>query len=208
MSKEKDFITYNCKEGRGFINIYFNSDNSIKRVLFGDSSACFTLNCSYQDLKDAIKEAELARAPENYVISYNQHYILLIAKDQENTMSDIVKACEEDIKKTKDWHIVQSGHEFRFSHEAYGIIKVKNLLRKYFFTENEINHIAEVRKGFKNQEVPIQIYNPEPKFIPMQICPICNGQGQIHNGGNTSALFKQCPKCNGERTIPMIQMEP
>lgn len=45
----------------------------------------------------------------------------------------------------------------------------------------------------------------KPVFIHSQVCPICNGQGQIPNGGNTSALFQQCPRCNGERTIPMIQ---
>lgn len=54
----------------------------------------------------------------------------------------------------------------------------------------------------KNQ--PIKIHNPEPKFIPMQVCPLCVGEGRI-TSKSTSAMFQECPLCKGQRAIPMAK---
>lgn len=34
-----------------------------------------------------------------------------------------------------------------------------------------------------------------------QLCPKCAGEGQVHNIGTTSSLFRICPVCNGSRTL-------
>ena len=51
----------------------------------------------------------------------------------------------------------------------------------------------------------------KPVLIPSQVCPICNGAAEIHAltaAGERSSFLEQCPKCKGERTIPMIQVKP
>jgi len=50
----------------------------------------------------------------------------------------------------------------------------------------------------------IEIHNPEPKFIPMQVCPVCAGEGRI-TSKSTSAMFQECPLCKGQRAIPMAK---
>jgi hypothetical protein len=44
-------------------------------------------------------------------------------------------------------------------------------------------------------------------FGEWQVCPICNGSGEILADGYTSSVYQQCPTCSGNRIIqrPTIQ---
>jgi len=56
----------------------------------------------------------------------------------------------------------------------------------------------------------------EVKFVPYQLCPKCNGQGQIskppyiagdvHEWSSSSCIFP-CDVCNGSKIIPMCEIK-
>jgi len=67
MTKEKDFITYKCKENDAVLQVHFDyPPDSIHKTQIGEihlqdpvKGGWFVIG--YQDLKDAIREAEQAR---------------------------------------------------------------------------------------------------------------------------------------------------
>ena len=46
----------------------------------------------------------------------------------------------------------------------------------------------------------------QPKAVPYQRCPICDGTGKVPSYGFTSSLYFTCDKCNGQKIIPMKQI--
>ena len=54
------------------------------------------------------------------------------------------------------------------------------------------------------------------KYVPYQLCPKCNGQGQVskppwiagdvYEWSNSSSIFP-CDVCNGQKIIPMCQIQ-
>lgn len=39
--------------------------------------------------------------------------------------------------------------------------------------------------------------------VPYQICPVCNGAGQVVAHGFTSSVYETCTVCHGAKIIPM-----
>lgn len=183
-------IIYNCKENDSRLKVVIE-DGKIGEIWIEDPThkeQWFVVG--FQDLKNAIKEAEATMGKKNYVVRRKNFNYILKTKSEESIVDQITEECKEEIKGPVLWLLIQSGTEMYASMNAYSIIKQKGLLSKYFVPIEE--------------EPPFQIHNPEPKFIPMQICPVCVGEGRI-TSQSTSAAFQQCPKCYGERTIPMAK---
>jgi len=187
---------------------------TLKKVknMFGYFSDHSTNCLGYRSLCEMIenmqKEKEPEINPDDYIIKRSIGSIILKAKDQENTMDVIIKAYEEHKKSfnAAQWSVIQRGTQFDVSFDAFFIIKKANLLDKYFVpqTKKPKKSLNEVIEEFKKQ--PWQFAQASPLFVHSQVCPICKGAGIIIADGFTSSVFQQCPKCNGERTIPMIKI--
>ena len=48
-----------------------------------------------------------------------------------------------------------------------------------------------------------ELHNQAPNIAYRQLCPKCLGEGRVDNIGTTSSLFRVCPVCNGEKTLPI-----
>jgi len=46
----------------------------------------------------------------------------------------------------------------------------------------------------------------QEEYIPYQLCPKCNGEGQCDNIGTSSSMYRVCPVCNGSKIIPMCKI--
>jgi hypothetical protein len=56
----------------------------------------------------------------------------------------------------------------------------------------------------KNDEIKVEINNPEYVKALTTFCPICNGTGRVPDEGSTAG-DKACPKCQGSGLIYAVQ---
>lgn len=82
----------------------------------------------------------------------------------------------------------------------------------YFFLKNYFNSI-EGRKYYNDtlekRRIQLAIEKAgrlDSNYIPYQLCPKCDGRGNVPNHYPTSLLYLDCDVCNGEKIIPMYSI--
>lgn len=144
-------IIYNCKENNSRLKVVIEDGKIVEIWIEDHTHKEQWLVVGFQDLKNAIKEAEdEIQNNQNFIIKINTFGdITLVARNQNDTFLKITEQCEEYVKTTKDWRITQAGNIFVVSTETYGILKSKKLLSEYFFRKKEfeffVNELTRIK---------------------------------------------------------------
>jgi excinuclease UvrABC ATPase subunit len=88
------------------------------------------------------------------------------------------------------------------------LTKAKDIVEKFYPIHRYYATLVDVcAKGFKAALSQMEETDSvSVKCIPFQVCPICNGKGQVVATGFTSSVYQQCDVCNGQKIIPMYQL--
>lgn len=169
-------IIYNCKENDSRLKVVIE-DGKIGEIWIEDPTHKEQwLVVGFQDLKNAIKEAEATMVPP----------------EPDNTIN------------LSEWSVAYAANDQKISVMLWPIKP---------YMENPFIIVPGKDGSLQKKPLPktcgiiepiIEIHNPEPKFIPMQVCPVCAGEGRI-TSKSTSAMFQECPLCKGQRAIPMAK---
>lgn len=83
------------------------------------------------------------------------------------------------------------------------------VLKEYIDLALENDEIASIEVSHWYGEKPVfKLTKRDPVFVPVQLCPKCNGDGHLGGYGTqviSTIMNPICDVCNGNKTIPMIK---
>lgn len=90
--------------------------------------------------------------------------------------------------------------------QTYAAQKEDNARNKGHYLDPKIAANAALSyfdEKFPEEKLPnvTQAELEKAEYIPVQLCPKCNGEGQVPSEGLSSVAFRLCPICNGAKTV-------